>query len=81
VAETQAALANNFENPLLMRKLGLILENVDGTDNLATKFVMRGVPHTRNRNMNQRRLHSEMFFQTPRWRILLEMRKEVDTRL
>jgi hypothetical protein len=46
VAETQPALANNFENPILMRKLGLILENVDGFDNLASKFVMRGVPHT-----------------------------------
>jgi cytochrome c peroxidase len=46
VAETQPALAQNFENPLLMRKLGLILENVDGADDLANKFVMRGVPHT-----------------------------------
>jgi hypothetical protein len=46
VAEFVPALANNFENPLLMRKLGLILENVDGFQNLATKFVMRGVPHT-----------------------------------
>jgi hypothetical protein len=46
VAETQPALAVNFENPLLMRNLGLILENVDGTDDLANKFVMRGVPHT-----------------------------------
>jgi hypothetical protein len=35
-----------FENPVLMRQHGLILENVDGTDNLATKFVMRGTPHT-----------------------------------
>ena len=46
VAETQPALANNFENPTLMRKFGLILENVDGFDDLANKFVMRGVPHT-----------------------------------
>jgi cytochrome c peroxidase len=46
VAETQPALAQNFENPTLMRKFGLILENLDGFDQLATKFVMRGVPHT-----------------------------------
>lgn len=30
VAEFVPALANNFEKPVLMRKLGLILENVDG---------------------------------------------------
>jgi hypothetical protein len=35
-----------FENPVLMRKFGLILENLDGFDDLANKFVMRGVPHT-----------------------------------
>lgn len=46
VAETQPALAQNFENPVLMRKFGLILENLDGFDDLANKFVMRGVPHT-----------------------------------
>lgn len=46
VAEFVPALANNFEKPVLMRKLGLILENVDGFSNLATRFVMRGVPHT-----------------------------------
>jgi hypothetical protein len=46
VAEFIPALANNFEKPVLMRKLGLILENVDGFSNLATRFVMRGVPHT-----------------------------------
>jgi len=46
VAETQPALAANFENPVLMRKFALILENVDGFDNLQSKFVMRGVPHT-----------------------------------
>ncbi len=34
-----------FEVPVLMRRLGLILENVDGFENLETKFVMRGVPH------------------------------------
>lgn len=46
VAEFVPALANNFEKPVLMRKLGLILENADGFNNLATRFVMRGVPHT-----------------------------------
>ncbi len=46
VAEFVPALANNFENPVLMRKLGLILENVDGFSPAATNFVMRGVPHT-----------------------------------
>ena len=36
VAETEPALRKNFEIPVLMRGLGLILEN---------GFVMRGVPH------------------------------------
>src|SRR5262249_47147192 len=35
-----------FENPDLMRRFGLILENVDGFDDLRNKFVMRGTPHT-----------------------------------
>lgn len=46
VAEFDPNLAQNFENPALMRKFGLILENLDGFDDLANKFVMRGVPHT-----------------------------------
>ncbi|HLG13582.1 MAG TPA: hypothetical protein VJH03_03530 [Blastocatellia bacterium] len=46
VAEFQPALASNFENPVLMRKFGLILENVDGFGDLANRFAMRGVPHT-----------------------------------
>jgi hypothetical protein len=46
VAETQVPLMQNFENPVLMRNVGLILENVDGFDNLSRKFAMRGVPHT-----------------------------------
>jgi cytochrome c peroxidase len=45
VAETNPDLAHNFENPTLMRALGLIVENPDGFDNLATKFVLRSVPH------------------------------------
>jgi len=45
VAEFVPALGNDFENPALMRKAGLILENVDGFDDLVNKFVMRGVPH------------------------------------
>ena len=35
-----------FENPVLMRKFGLILENLDGFKDLENTFVMRGVPHT-----------------------------------
>jgi hypothetical protein len=46
VAEFMPDLAENFENPILMRQFGLILENVDGFDDLENKFVMRGVPHT-----------------------------------
>lgn len=45
VAEFVPALAQNFEKPLLMRKRGLILENLDGFEDLANKFTMRGVPH------------------------------------
>ena len=47
VAEFIPALAQNFENPRLMREFGLILENLDGFSDLATKFTMRGVPPTR----------------------------------
>lgn len=46
VAETNPALSENFENPVLMRQFGLILENQDGFDDLANNFNMRGVPHT-----------------------------------
>lgn len=46
VAEFNPALKENFENPRLMRELGLILENLDGFDDLGNVFVMRGVPHT-----------------------------------
>ncbi len=46
VAEFTPALAQNFENPRLMREFGLITENLDGFDDLAGKFVLRGVPHT-----------------------------------
>lgn len=46
VAEFLPALAHNFENPVLMRKFGLILENPDGFGDLGNTFVMRGVPHT-----------------------------------
>ncbi|MGH8532785.1 MAG: hypothetical protein ACREV1_08705 [Gammaproteobacteria bacterium] len=45
VAEFIPELANNFEDPKLMRKRGLILENLDGVDDLARNFTMRGVPH------------------------------------
>src|SRR5438094_2807857 len=45
VAEFNPDLQRNFENPRLMREFGLILENLDGFDDLGNKFVMRGVPH------------------------------------
>jgi cytochrome c peroxidase len=45
VAEQNSALAT-LERPALLRQFGLILENVDGFDNLANKFTMRSVPHT-----------------------------------
>jgi cytochrome c peroxidase len=34
-----------FENPVLMREFGLIVENVDGFDDLANKYVLRSVNH------------------------------------
>ena len=45
VAEFNPDLQKNFENPKLMRQFGLILENLDGFDDLENRFVMRGVPH------------------------------------
>ncbi len=45
VAEFNPDLRKNFENPKLMREFGLILENLDGFDDLDNKFVMRGIPH------------------------------------
>ncbi len=46
VAEFNPNLKENFENPKLMREFGLILENLDGFDDLKNKFTRRGVPHT-----------------------------------
>jgi mono/diheme cytochrome c family protein len=46
VAETNPALAQHFENPRLMRPFSMILENLDGFDDLPNKFTMRGIPHT-----------------------------------
>jgi len=46
VAEFNPNLAENFENPRLIRELALILENQDGFDDLANDFNMRGIPHT-----------------------------------
>lgn len=46
VAETLPALGKNFENPVLMRELSLILENQDGFEDLENDFNMRGIPHT-----------------------------------
>jgi mono/diheme cytochrome c family protein len=45
VAETNPDLAT-LENPLLMREFGMILENLDGFEDLANRFTMRGIPHT-----------------------------------
>jgi len=45
VAEFIPALKHDFENPRLMREFGMILENLDGFDSLATRFTMRGIPH------------------------------------
>jgi cytochrome c553 len=45
VGEFTPALAKNFESPKLLREFGLILENLDGFDDLENRFVMRGVPH------------------------------------
>ena len=41
VAESNPALAVNFEKPALMRKLGVFVENADGYDDLANKFTLR----------------------------------------
>jgi cytochrome c peroxidase len=51
VAEFTPALAftpfgPKFEVPVLMRKHGLIVENVDGMSDLVNRYTMRGVPHT-----------------------------------
>lgn len=46
VAESNPQLKDNFENPKLMRGFGLILENLDGFEDLPNKFTQRGIPHT-----------------------------------
>jgi len=46
VANTTSELGPNFENNTLIRKVGLILENQDGFDDLDNNLNMRGVPHT-----------------------------------
>lgn len=45
VAEFIPALSEDFEKPELMRKVGLILENTNGFEDLHTNFTMRSVPH------------------------------------
>ncbi len=45
VAEFNPDLRENFEKPRLMREFGIILENLDGFDDLENGFVLRGVPH------------------------------------
>jgi hypothetical protein len=46
VFESNPDLGQNFENSQLLREMGLVTENADGFDDLAHKFVLRGVPHT-----------------------------------
>ena len=46
VAEINPGLQSNFENPVLMREFGLIVENQDGFGDLSENFNMRGIPHT-----------------------------------
>jgi mono/diheme cytochrome c family protein len=46
VAETNPALGRGFEAPRQMRAHGLILENLDGFEDMDNKFTLRGVPHT-----------------------------------
>ncbi len=41
-----------FENPILMRKFGLIVENLDGFGDLKNRFTMRGVPHVFSQNLS-----------------------------
>jgi hypothetical protein len=45
VAEFNPDLSQSFENPRLMREFGLIVENLDGFDDLENRFTLRGVPH------------------------------------
>ena len=45
IAELDSALAT-LERPQLLREFAMILENVDGTDDLANKFTLRSIPHT-----------------------------------
>jgi cytochrome c peroxidase len=44
VGENNPDLGPQFENPRLLRELGLVLLNTDGFEDLSSKFVMRGVP-------------------------------------
>lgn len=44
-AEFNPALAHGFEAPRQMRVNGLILENLDGFEDLGAKFTLRGIPH------------------------------------
>jgi cytochrome c peroxidase len=46
VAEFNPDLGENFEKPKLMHQRGLILENLDGFEDLENVFVLRGVPPT-----------------------------------
>jgi cytochrome c peroxidase len=45
VAEFSPDLGRGFESPRLLRSRALIVENLDGFEDLDRVFVMRGVPH------------------------------------
>ncbi len=45
VSDISPDLDGRFENTRLIRDFGLIIENLDGFDDLENKFTLRGVPH------------------------------------
>ena len=66
VAEFNADLAE-LENPTLMRQFGLILANVDGLEDPASKFVMRSVPHMLGMSMSIQSSATEPPLQMTGW--------------
>ncbi len=46
VAEINPDLGQGFESPKLTREFAVILENLDGFEDLAERFTLRGIPHT-----------------------------------
>ena len=66
VAEFNPDLAE-LENPALMRNFGLILANVDGLEDPASKFVMRSVPHMLGMSMSIQSSATEPPLQMTGW--------------